>query len=409
MHVQMNSVERSSGRMRIGLALCALAAIAACDNGDSINDELTEELALLDEEGEALDPESLGGFESPPDAGRDAQRHTTDSELDLQAPLDPFLTTIAQEGWAWVTASGSLGASDVRTGTISSSKLSTGRYLVDITPSPYMNVQVVAYGSGDAMCKRVGGAGGTGPQISCFDSDGVLVDSSFVIVFQSNSGTGTEKAAYVSSPASGAATYSWNSTGGTNTVSWNAGAQAYDVTLPGMNFSNASVHVTANGYVGDTCRANYWGTGSVRVKCFDSDGDPTQSQFALTFSQETLLVGHAGGHTWVSSGTPSSSYSKARSAISCVSPGTFSASSVGLDLDVSLSEPAIPPASWSSFVPMVSDYGSSENHCKVVFWSATGSGYRARVRCFDGDGTQINANSTPFTLSFTNNDYPGPC
>ncbi len=408
MSVQTDSIGRVAPRPPAYVALSILVALVACDSGESMNDELSEELALLDDEGSALDPDSLGDLETEAQPIEEPHSSHSDPDLELQAPLDPSLVTIAQDGWAWVTASGGLGAFDVHTGTVTSSRLSTGRYLVDITPSPFMNVQVVAYGSSDAMCKRVGGAGGTGPQISCFDSDGVLVDSAFVIVFQSKSDPGFGKGAYLSSPAVGAATYSWNSTGGTNTVTWDASAQAYDVTLPGMNFYNASVHVTANGYAGDTCRANFWGSGTVRVKCLDSDGAATQSQFALTYNEDTLLLGHAGGHTWVSSGTPSIAYSKAESTI-CGPAGTFTAASAGLDLDVSLSEPGVPPSSWSSFVPMVSDYGGSDNSCKLVFWSAPGTGYRARVRCFDGDGTQIDASSASFTLTFTHNNYPGPC
>lgn len=404
MSVQTNFPDPADSPVPLRLAFSVLVALVGCDSGDSMNDEQAEELALLDEEGSALDPDALGDLETPTEPGP----RSTNPDLGFHAPLDPSLLTTEQDGWAWVRASGNLGASDVHTGTVSASKISTGHYLVDITPSPYMNVQVVAYGTSDAMCKRVGGAGGTGPQISCFDPDGVLVDSAFVIVFQTKSGTSSEKGAYLSSPAVGAATYSWNSTGGSNTVTWNTVAQAYDVTLPGMNFHNASVHVTANGYVGDTCRVNYWGAGTVRVKCFDSDGDPTQSQFALTYSEDTLLLGHAGGHTWVSSGTPSSSYSRAQSTI-CGPAGTLTAVSAGLDLDVSLSEPGVPPSSWTSFVPMVSDYGGTENHCKVVNWSAPGTGYRARVRCLDGDGTQIDASSAQFTLTFTHNNYPGPC
>ncbi|MBV1857963.1 MAG: hypothetical protein KUG77_06085 [Nannocystaceae bacterium] len=397
--------------MLAGLCILVGALLGACDGQEPIaNDELAEELALLDDEGSALDPEALGGLEQ--DEGTDRSEQTpTDADRSLQASLDPSLSTVSQEGWAWVTASGSLGGSDVFTGTISSSKLSTGRYLVDITPSPYMNVQVVAYGTSNAACKRVGGAGGTGPQISCFDPDGTLVDSAFVVVFQSATGTHSpfaSKGAYVSSPAFGAATYSWNSTGGANTVAWNAGTQTYDVTLPGMNFANASVHATANGAVGDSCRVKNWGAGTVRVKCLDSDGDATQSQFALTYMEDTVLSGHSGGHTWISYGSPSAPYSTAIPYFTCSTPGAFSTASAGLDIDVSLSE-TYAPASWVEYVPMVSDYGNSENACKIVSWSAPGTGYRARVRCFDGDGDQIDANSIWFTLSFINNEYSAPC
>ncbi|MGH1342374.1 MAG: hypothetical protein ACRBN8_12520 [Nannocystales bacterium] len=404
-------INRMHPRMLAGLAALALTLLAACDGQDpSDNQEQLEELALLDHEGSALDPDGVGGFGREAEATDEPAGAPADADLMLHAPLDPSLSTTHQAGWAWVTSSGSLGASDVHTGTISSSKLGTGRYLVDITPSPYMNVQVVAYGTSNAACKRVGGAGGTGPQISCFDPDGAYVDSAFVVTFQSLSGTSIyQTGAYLSSPASGAATYSWNSTGGVNTVTWNASAQAYDVTLPGMNFGNASVHVTANGYVGDSCRANYWGWGTARVKCFDSDGNATQSQFALTYMEDTMLLGNAGGHTWISSGTASSSYSKSFPRYSCDSPGTFSTASVGLDINVSLSDTGWPPASWAEYVPMVSDYGSTDRNCKIVNWSAPGTGYRARVRCFDGDGTQIDANNTPFTLSFSTDYPPAPC
>lgn len=319
--------------------------------------------------------------------------------------------TVNQEGWAWVVSTGAIGGSWVWSGGVTSTRNTTGNYLVSFTGGAIVNphVEVVAYGTNNTHCK-VGEAGGHSWYVFCFDGGGFWADSAFAIVMHDFSGTDVSwRGAYLASSATGIVTKSWNSSGGTNTVVWNAAAQDYTVTMPGMPTSNASVHVTASGAIYDRCKVGSWATGQVRVKCFDASNNPVQMQFYISYDEFSEFGGHVGGHSWVTGGSPSPFYTQALSSIACFSPGSFTTAPSGLDLIVTLPDPYYPPTAWWDFVPMVTGYGNNANYCKVVSWSAAGSAYNATVRCFDAFGTQINASSAAFTLTFTNNGFPGPC
>jgi hypothetical protein len=319
--------------------------------------------------------------------------------------------TTHQKGWAWVQASGVIGGSWVLPGGVTATKVTTGHYSVSFTGGAVVNphVQVVAYGSGNTHCK-VGEAGGHSWLVFCFNGAGAWTDSAFTIVMSDFSGTDlSQRGAYLRSSATGIVTRPWNSTGGTNTVTWSAADQEYTVTMPGMPTANASVHVTADGAIYYRCKVRQWSLGQVKVKCFNATGGAVQSQFYVSYHEFTKFGMHIGGHSWVNAGSPSPSYTRALSSISCFAPEPFATTPSGLDLTVKLPDPHYPPAGWWDFVPMVTGYGNNANYCKVVGWSSTGSAYNATVRCFDAVGTQINASSVAFTLTFTSNRYPGPC
>jgi hypothetical protein len=320
------------------------------------------------------------------------------------------LLTINQQGWAYVVASGTVSWSDVMFGSASASKIATGHYVVSFAGGTVgiPHAQVVAYGTNNAHCKLAEASSGHSWKVLCFSAAGAWTDSAFAIVMDDRSGTSTfVRGAYLRSSSDGFVTRSWNSGGGTNTVSWSGVNEEYTVTMPGMPTHNASVHVTADGSGSIRCKVRNWSTGSVKVKCHDAAGDAVQSQFYIGYHEFNQHGRRVGGHSWVTGGTPSATYSAALASNGCAAPGSFVASAGGLDRIVTLSD-ANYPTSWMDFVPMVTAYGNNSNYCKLTGWWAS-AGFNATVRCFDASGAQIDTAGTAFTLTFTANDSPGPC
>ena len=338
-----------------------------------------------------------------------------DPDENTAADQQPLLT-VHNHGWAWVGATGALGGSYVRTGSVSATRTGTGIYSVSVTgggTAVNPTAQVVAYSGTDASCELRPPVGSLTWRVVCSDASGARTDSTFVIVFDDRGGTSAiTRGAYLRLYHPTAAVVdSWNSSGIPNSATWSSSAQEYVVTLPGLVFSNASVHVSSvnHGGLHRRCKVRRWVPGRVWVKCFSVDGTPTQGSFTLGYHEYTQFGTHAGGHAWVTGGSPHSSYTKVLPTLSCGTPGSFSTSPQGMDLLFTLPDAYFPPTSWTQFVPMVTAYGSSSDYCKVVSWGGYSGAYHATVRCYDDTGSQIPASSTPFTLTITDNLAPAPC
>jgi hypothetical protein len=390
--------ENTNGRLdikRIGLLLGSIAALAAApgcvaDAGDEPGDLAGDEEAI--EEVASASGAIINGY-----------------------------------GWAYVLPGGSVGAPysyNSSGGAVVGSKLTTGQYRVDLNGiNAGGSAQVVAYG-GNAHCKLFTTPLASGPKtsmfVTCHTPAGGFVDSAFVVFFDSRTGTDFSPygGAYLSTGGGTSPSvtgFSWNSSGGANSVAWNAAQNMYVVTLPGMSSSNAAVHVTAYGANPNRCKVVSWGTGLVNVRCYNAAGAAVSSNgFSLSYLDRSLIPGNIGGHAWITGGGVGAGYTAAVGTISCFAPGSFSVApnaSNSWDLDVSLTDSDWGGDTGPWVVPMITAYGGSSNYCSVVNWGASAATGKStvRVRCFDTNGTQVNASGTAFTSSITNWSQPGPC
>ncbi|MBJ6766151.1 hypothetical protein JGU66_35820 [Myxococcaceae bacterium JPH2] len=301
----------------------------------------------------------------------------------------------------------------------------TGRYKVRFVGLGRAegDVQVVAYGSTPERC-RVDNWTPEGTTLAiyirCHAPNGDPAASAFVVSYLDMTGmvqtyplgaylwTGAATATTVPGAISVPTNYQWNSTGGANSVTQTATGR-YTVTLVGMNFSNASVHVTAYGGTNaQHCKVLSWGAGAVAtvyVGCYDTTGNPVDSMFTFSFERETLIPNHVGGHAWINGPTSApAAYQKLANEVICIAPGTASVTHPEDNYVVSFSK----SGAFNHSMSMVTGYGANSNYCKVVRWIA-GPGPTetwVEVRCFDKDGVM---SPSSFTVTYTSAYVVGPC
>jgi hypothetical protein len=326
----------------------------------------------------------------------------------------------AGTGWALVGDNGALGSPyTYTTGTaITSTRYSEGEYGVTFSGIALTSssiAHVVAYGSAP-HCKMLfqplGGGAETSVYVNCYMPTGSPADSSFVVFLDTQPVVGASLITY--GGTSPTVVYSSNSSGQPNSVTWSPLDEQYSVTLPGITFYDAGVHVTAYGGNADRCKVVGWSTGSVVVKCFDPTGAAVAAGFGLSYTQDGLVSWGAGGHSWIDDGVANPSYSSAWSAVACDSDAEFSAIAVGADVEVSLTSSYF---EYGGVFPMVTAYGSDATYCNVMQWSETPASSAADirfttnvvVRCFNAAATEIKASSTAFDISISNSSMPAPC
>jgi hypothetical protein len=329
-------------------------------------------------------------------------------------------------GFAWIyTPSSTVSPSysyNSSGGAVTYTRPTTGRYQVRFAGigRPEGNAHVVAYGGTPERCRLESlGKDGTDMiiDVSCHQPGGALADSSFVVYYNSMQGLtypGYPRGAYVlTSSGSGAlalAGYQWNDTGNTNSVSHHSTGY-YTVTLPGINFSNASVHVTAVGGSGaQHCKVLGWGAysyASVDVACYDAAGNLADSAFSLSYWSYSQLSGHLGGHAWINGPTSvPAGYQQLIPEFECTSAGVVSVSKPATDYEVSFTRVY---RATDSMV-MVTGYGGGSNYCKVVNWYAGPDTARnqtlVNVRCFDKNGVPT---TSSFDVTYTSKWMVGFC
>lgn len=290
--------------------------------------------------------------------------------------------------------------------------------------TPTTNVQISSnYSNGTRACTLVapptGNSSSTSVTVACFagysGSDSSDGSAEMTVALDSNPGTSASpnRGAFLMTTGgtTPTVTNSWSSSGATSTVTWNPTSQWFEVSLPGLGFENAGVHVTAMGAGSRRCKVVSWGSGVVRVRCykdnpatFEIDYGPTSdSGFSLSYQETSQIPGDIGGHAWVSNGNISTSYAAALSVSGpCGTPPSVLYQGVGTNT----SEVYFPNSSWTwptqVNVPMVTAYGSSSDFCTVSQWFPDGNGTRVRVLCVQESAFDIRpANESKFTLSLS--------
>lgn len=166
---------------------------------------------------------------------------------------------------------------------------SPGRYSVSFAPrilsaggnilSTEANVQVTAYGPNPLRCGVIGWGIGS-VEIVCTDFSGRLQDGSFSLLavkgklkhlFAFTRANEPDSADYVPSPA-------YTFVPGASPRVQRAGVGTYIVTLNGPI---GNIQTTAYTSPGSSCHPQSWDSTTVNVICFDSRGEPINSQFTI--------------------------------------------------------------------------------------------------------------------------------
>ncbi|WP_437851613.1 hypothetical protein [Sorangium sp. So ce363] len=299
-------------------------------------------------------------------------------------------------------------------------QLGAGQYRVrfpDVGAAPGGHVQVTAYGAGAERCKVnswVRSGDDVDVHVNCFTAGGAPVDTQFSVAYVHKSGTGSSDEAYVwannptASAYTPAATYQFNSSGVNNTIA-REGVGYYAVTLPGQTAGGATVEVTAYGPGSDHCKVGSWGQSGddavVRVRCFDSSGAPSDSQFTLNFARSRQVNGGLSySYAWANNATaaaytPSLSYQEGYIAGDLgevetdITAGRTSAGRYSVSL---------PGMSASGSNVQITAYGTGPEYCKVVGWSGNETNANVNVACFDASGAPAD---TRFVLVYTDDKF----
>jgi hypothetical protein len=332
--------------------------------------------------------------------------------------------------YAWVWANDATSASytpnsnysfNSENGTNKVVKLGTGQYRVEfpsLGAAANGNVQVSAYGSGNARCKVqswVPSGSQLNVNVRCHTPSGALTNTQFVTWYHRASSEDFGAYVWADQPTTASYTansgYSWNSKGGTNTIQ-REGKGLYAVNLAKFTATGGNVLVTAYGADAQHCKVRGWDSNAsatvARVACFDSTGSATDTLFSLSYVGSIAAPDNWGAYVWANN-TSASAYDP--------DPTYRHTSSNWL---AGISEPQARPsagriASGSYYVhypymphsnktvALATAYGTSSDYCKVSSWSENEGdsddhqGARVFVRCFDSAG---NAKDGRFTQRY---------
>lgn len=304
-------------------------------------------------------------------------------------------------------------------------KLGLGRYRVDFKNFNTLGgtAHVSAYG-GNHYCKVENWTAEVSVNVACFAANGTPVDGLFTATYYKDdpSKPTTKSNAYLwSNQAVGAtgstyspvATFQFNSKRLTNTVTFLETGH-YKIHLPGLSTQGRQLGLPL---------ANAYGSGSVRcnpgnwtfsaseltteVWCFDANGNPTPSQFTLSFTREAGNLGSISNsdtleafYAWPWSAYhayQSDSYGRPANA-----SDPFQARTVRTGVGAySMTLPGV--KAYGKSTTMLSGYSAAaadSGYCSIAGWgqSATVNGTDVNVSCFNKSGQPVDG--TYFTLYY---------
>lgn len=185
-----------------------------------------------------------------------------------------------------------------------------GQYTVTLPgqTASLATVQVTAYGSGSNYCKvRSWGQSGSSVRVRvrCHNVNGNLVNTQFSMNFARQYPNGGNSYSFLWANNQNAADFTPSLSYQRGYIGGDVGEVATDITagriaagryfavLPGMWPTGSNVKVTAYGSDADYCKVVNWfgvaGGTRVSVNCFNSSGNPADSQFTLVYTGDLLL------------------------------------------------------------------------------------------------------------------------
>jgi hypothetical protein len=293
------------------------------------------------------------------------------------------------------------------------SSAGTGRVTVhfDDLPGSYGNVQITAVGSDTARCKVQGWyvtSGDRSVDVRCHNSAGTLTNSSFVVYYHT-AVSGSIGGAYLlnSNPTSALdipynapSGYRYNEFGGISRIT-RTDTGVYENRLPGHGAGDGIAHVTAYGTDSAYCNvSSSLADGDdqlVRVRCYDTSGQPANSGYSLDFKPLGFQNIAGTGASAVAHNSASSSYRPTLwyNSGAC-QPKTRDARATRTatgkyQMRFDSMSPLDTGVIWT--VGLVSGYGSGSGYCKIgrdtgiQWWSTENdTDIEIPVRCYNNSG-----------------------
>jgi hypothetical protein len=150
------------------------------------------------------------------------------------------------------------------------------------------NVQITAVGASGEYCK-VASWTPDSVDVRCFAASGLAADARFTALYLKATSTPSPAYAWANQPSAASYTpsafYSHNPRGGITAT--RSGPGVYQMTWTGYALVSGGGHpqVTAYGGTNERCQIAAWGGDSVSVRCFDSAGDPADSQYSVLYAR----------------------------------------------------------------------------------------------------------------------------
>ena len=174
---------------------------------------------------------------------------------------------------------------------------------------------------------------------------------------------------------------------------------AYSVYLPGQAATAGTVQVNAYGTDAAYCKVASWapsgGKQRVRVRCFNTSGAPTDSQFVLSYANLTGNRSNALAYVFANQPTnaaytPPLNYQY--NSTGATNTVTKVAGQVG---KYTVKLPGLAAASTGNV--QVTAYGPGSEWCNVWNWGPNGTAQHVQVHCFDAAGAPAESR---FTVSY---------
>jgi hypothetical protein len=252
--------------------------------------------------------------------------------------------------------------------------------------------------------------------VLCHNSNGTLANSDFVVYYAA-AVSGSWGGAYLLNtnptyllgiPYDAPSGYRYNEFGGTNRIT-RVSTGVYDNRLPGCGSSEGTNHVTAYGSGSEYCNvSSSTADGNdriVRVRCFNSSGQPANSGYSLDYKPLGLQGLGGTGASAIASNTTSSSYRPSvwynSGACQPVPRDALATRAATGKYNMRFDSMAAKDAGIVLSVALVSGYGSDSGYCKIgrdaadgaQWWLPTGTNWtdvQIGVRCYNNSGALAN-------------------
>jgi hypothetical protein len=331
---------------------------------------------------------------------------------DLASTEEELIVSVGDVGWAWAsrpsTSSYNATWSWAYTssgGDVEIERYGVGRYGVTFEglDSQRGSAQVSAYGDNANRCKvgswATAGAG-VRVNVNCHNTGGSPADSMFTVYYGesrnidgaylwASSGTADHTAS---------STYSYNSAGGASEVD-RTGTGQYTVYFRDLDHGDGHAMATAYGSDADHCKPTYWGKSGddtrVDVRCFDSSGARSDSQFTVRYVMDGVGF-YRMGYAWLdrpttAEYTPNSRYSENREGGSITAWRTALGNYTTRFTEV------------SSGAAIVSSYANDASYCKLDSYVGS-EDVSVEVDCYDASGDRTDTAHSVFAV-----DTKPPC
>jgi hypothetical protein len=293
--------------------------------------------------------------------------------------------------------------------------LGTGRARVDF---PHLdktsggNVQVTAYGDGNARCKVERWSSATVADalsvfVRCHTPSGALASSPFVAAFGDQRG-----ATYAWANQESATSYTPSSSYSSGvTKITRSGEGRYILTMAGQDRVGGNVQVTAYGTNSNYCDVQAWavedGDTKAWVRCYDTAGHLADSQFSFRYTTTPgTFYPYLESYTWAnddtdSSYTPNKRYQEFVDCYQEGGPLNCSHSTDNLAGRTSKGHywVSYPGVTFRPSAALVTAYGVESKYCKVKEWRIDGARVKVSVNCFDDNGEPADTQFSQMLLS----------